>query len=137
MNPTQISALINSVLTLPVVAYVRRNVLLLTLLVGAVFLALDDRAFKVLGGLIYSPALVFATIALSALILHIFHRKSFDAYADPLVTEKKEADGTTTPVPTFATDFIALPAFQRATLYTAVRIGYALVIAIILATVWK
>jgi hypothetical protein len=128
---------LNAFLTLPIVAVLRRNVLLLLLLVGAVFLALDDRVFKILGGLIYAPALFLGTFFLVAVARHVFHRKTMDAYADPLITEQYDANGGVSKVPTFVDDFFSLSPEKRATLYVAQGIGYVIAGAIIISTVWK
>jgi len=63
---------------IPLVSYVRRYWLILVLLAGAGYLALDDKLFALIGTAIYAPALVLIAALTGLLIRHIVNADTAD-----------------------------------------------------------
>ena len=85
MNPQ--TTLIEKLLTLPVIAFLRRYWMLTILFALAIFAAADGKLFDMLGTLVYLAPLAVGAFWVNALICHIFFR-TIDKYVDEMVPGK-------------------------------------------------
>jgi hypothetical protein len=134
----QMNSKLQSFLTWPIVSLIRRNVMLLVFLSGAVFLALNEWAFAKVGGLVYFPALLLVVGLGYKIARHFTSRKSTDAYMDDLVSEIKADGGKVTQlVHNYLEDFHNLDATHRVWVVTIEKVAWIIGGAILLAHVWK
>ena len=133
---------LNAFLALPVVGFIRKNLLAAVLLALFLALALNDAAFGLVGTLSYLPVMVVAALIGVRLLRHLSGFKTTNAYTDQLVTKVRAWDSKAnawidTEVGNFTADFHALPPATKCWIVTVER-GFALLfIALIIMHLWK
>ena len=114
---------VESLLTLPVIGYIRRNWILLVIVAVLGWLALNEVVWAAAGWFVYPPVLCFGAGALAVLFRNVFNSKTTDAYAD---NRQPEAGN-------YTSDFNGLPAIHKVWITVIQTLVYVLVFGIISA----
>ena len=132
----------NSFLTNPLIAFIRKNFVAVFFLVASVFLALSEAAFGFVGQLAYVPALIIAVLLGARIIRRLASGPTTCAYTDQLVTHVKVWNTAVNgyvdkEVGNFVTDFHNLPPATKVWITVVQRGVELLVVAIIIQHLWK
>ena len=128
-------------LSLPIVSFIRNNWHLMVLAIVAIFIALWDPAYNIVGAFCYLPLLALGVIIGARFVIHCAFFKSIEAYTDQTTTKIRVWDDKLNawidqPIGNFTSDFHLLAPSTKCWMVIIVRVAFAIAVTLLVMRFW-